>query len=152
MIESNSHSKSQGRPRSAPPTSIREKVEQGPEEVAPEATASKKVDLDPEKSVQTHGNTQEEIARSITLRTVPASPETTTNRISNDDSGREDEEYISGYKLVAALFGIISAFFIVLLDFSIISTVREFPCSPSLYSQGVSCYPQQADYLTLLNA
>ena len=37
--------------------------------------------------------------------------------------GEEDNEYISGYKLYAALFGIMSVFFIVLLDFSIIATV-----------------------------
>ena len=37
--------------------------------------------------------------------------------------GEDDNDHITGYKLFAALFGIVSVFFIVTLDFSIISTV-----------------------------
>lgn len=60
---------------------------------------------------------------STASKTAPVSPEMSAHPTSPDDFGREDDEYISGYKLYAALFGIASVFFIVLLDFSIISTV-----------------------------
>ncbi|ETS82216.1 hypothetical protein PFICI_07218 [Pestalotiopsis fici W106-1] len=56
------------------------------------------------------------------------------------DFGREDEEYISGYKLFAALFGIVSVFFIVLLDFSIISTALPYITSDFHRLQDVGWY------------
>lgn len=85
--------------------------------------ASTKGDADSEKPVPTHENVQDQCAVTTALRIATDSAEIAANPISNDDFGREDDEYISGYRLLAALVGIISAFFIVLLDFSIISTV-----------------------------
>lgn len=85
--------------------------------------APKKGGPDPEKIVHTHDDVQEEISGTTASRTAPDLPEIAAYPTSPDDFGREDDEYISGYKLYAALFGIISVFFLVLLDFSIISTV-----------------------------
>lgn len=69
-----------------------------------------------------------------TSDTAPAAAEIAANPTGSDDFGREDEGYISGYKLFAALFGIVSVFFIVLLDFSIIATVsmcnHQILCPP----------------------
>ncbi|KAI0449644.1 putative MFS multidrug transporter [Xylaria acuta] len=142
MVEPDSRLKSQDVGRSSLPTSINEKVQQGQAEGAAETitTASKRGGLDPEKSVQTHDNIQEENARVAGSGTAPAAPETAANPISNDDFGREDEEYISGYKLFAALIGIISGFFIVLLDFSIISTAIPYITSDFHRLQDVGWY------------
>ncbi|KAI0811599.1 major facilitator superfamily transporter [Xylaria sp. FL0064] len=78
--------------------------------------------LDAEKPVHTHEELQGEHLGPTAVRTAPESPETAANPMSHDGFRTEDDEYISGYKLFAALVGIISVFFIVLLDFNIIST------------------------------
>ncbi|KAH8196984.1 hypothetical protein TruAng_008843 [Truncatella angustata] len=111
--------------RSSPsPISNREKIQQRQAEGTAEPTmiVPKKGDQDPEKPVHTQGGVAEKNLRSTASRTAAASPEIAAYRTPQDDFGREDDEYISGYKLFAALFGIVSVFFIVLLDFSIIST------------------------------
>lgn len=87
------------------------------------ATVPKIGGQDPEKLVHTHDSAQKDDLRSTALRIVPASTEITAYPTLPDAFGRENTEYLSGYKLWAALFGIVSVFFIVLLDFSIISTV-----------------------------
>ncbi|KAF2967751.1 hypothetical protein GQX73_g5836 [Xylaria multiplex] len=121
-IEPDQRLKSQDARRSSPPTSIGEKARQGEADGIAEApTASS----DREKSVQAHDNTHDD-ARVTSLGAAFKSPETAANPTSIDGLGAEDEEYISGYKLLAALVGIISAFFIVLLDFSIISTAVPY--------------------------
>ena len=111
---------------SSPPTSIHEKIQPGQVEGAVETimTAPKKGGPDPEKAVHTHDDVQEEISgATASLRTAPDSLGIAANPTSRDDFGQEDDEYISGYKLYGALFGIVSVFFLVLLDFSIIATV-----------------------------
>jgi len=70
-----------------------------------------------------HDDVQEDISGTTTSRTAPDLLEIAEDSTSLDGFDREDDGYISGYKLFAALFGIISVFFLVLLDFSIISTV-----------------------------
>lgn len=110
------------------PTSIREKVQPGQAEGAEGAAettmiAPKKEGPDFEKPVHAHDDVQEEDLGLTALKTALVSPEIAAHPTSPDDFGREDDEYISGCKLFAALFGIASVFFIVLLDFSIISTV-----------------------------
>jgi hypothetical protein len=117
-----------GDERSSPPPlpSTREKIQQHDLEGAVETTIilPKNGGQDPEKSEHTHDNGQEEDSRPTASRTAPASPEIAAYPPTlTDNFGRENSEYISGYKLFAALLGIISVFFIVLLDFSIISTV-----------------------------
>lgn len=105
--------------------SIGEKIQQHEPEGVAETTIiiPKNGGQDPKKPVHTHDNAQEEDIRSTASRTAPASPEIAANPTLPDSFGRENDKYISGYKLFAALFGIISVSFIVLLDFSIISTV-----------------------------
>ena len=110
---------------SSPPTSIREKIQPGQVEGAAETimTAPKKGGSDPEKAVHTHDDVQEEISGVTASGTAPDSLGIAANPTSRDDFGQEDDEYIIGYKLYGALFGIVSVFFLVLLDFSIIATV-----------------------------
>lgn len=95
----------------------------------------KKEGPDPEKAVHTHDDVQEEISGATASRTAPA---IAANPTSKDDFGKEDNEYISGYKLYVTLFGIISVFFLVLLDFSIIATVSmdspQNHCAPRVLS------------------
>lgn len=76
--------------------------------------------LDPEKAVHTQNSARK---GSIASKTDPDQRESTANPASNDLFGEEDNEYISGYKLYVALFGIVAVFFLVLLDFSITATV-----------------------------
>ncbi|KAJ8115677.1 hypothetical protein ONZ43_g4611 [Nemania bipapillata] len=85
-------------------------------------TVSRKEGQDSEKPVHTHDGIQVEDSKFVASKSTCDSPGISANPTPGDDFGREDEEYISGYRLFAALFGITSAFFIVLLDFSIIST------------------------------
>lgn len=56
-------------------------------------------------------------------KSAPNLPDNVANPTTQENFGEEDDEYISGYKLYAALFGITSVFFVVLLDFSITATV-----------------------------
>ncbi|KAI1274063.1 putative MFS multidrug transporter [Xylaria sp. FL0933] len=141
-IASEPQSKSDGRQPPPPLTSIREKAQQrqaaGTAEIimiAPEIGV-----LDPEKPVHTHEELQGEHLGPTALRTAPESPETAGNPTSHDGFGTEDDEYISGYKLFAALVGIISVFFIVLLDFSIISTAIPYITSEFHRLQDVGWY------------
>lgn len=78
---------------------------------------------DREKFVHTHDAVPEKDLGSAASRTAPTLAGIAASPTSPDGFGTEDDEYISGYKLFATLFGVISVFFIVLLDFSIISTV-----------------------------
>lgn len=80
---------------------------------------------DPEKAVQTHNRVQEGILGTTAVKTAPDATETAANPASQNHFGDEDNEYITGYKLYAALFGIICVFFLVLLDFSITATVSK---------------------------
>ncbi|KAI1357760.1 putative MFS multidrug transporter [Xylaria arbuscula] len=141
VIELGSRSKSRGERRSSLPTPISEQVRQH-QELPPEiiVIASLGVSPDPEKNVQSHGDNQEGCARVAAPTTSPAPLEAVTNPFPSDEFGREDEEYISGYKLFAALVGIISAFFIVLLDFSIISTAIPYITSDFRRLQDVGWY------------
>ncbi|KAI1345651.1 putative MFS multidrug transporter [Xylaria sp. FL0043] len=141
-IEPEPQSKSGSRQLPPPLTSIREKAQQrqaaGTAEIvmiAPEIGV-----LDPEKPVHTHEELQGEHPGPTALRTAPESPETAANPTSHDGFGSEDDEYISGYKLFAALVGIISVFFIVLLDFSIISTAIPYITSEFHRLQDVGWY------------
>lgn len=87
----------------------------------PETTTS-----DPEKSAHAQNDTRGDISAQTATGMVPVSSKVAAAKSKSPpaDFGQEDDEYLSGYKLFAALFGIISVFFIILLDFSIISTVR----------------------------
>lgn len=78
---------------------------------------------DPEKAVHTHDHVQEAIQGTTASKTAPGATKTAANLTSQNHFGDEDNEYITGYKLYAALFGIICVFFLVLLDFSITATV-----------------------------
>ncbi|TGJ79642.1 hypothetical protein E0Z10_g9123 [Xylaria hypoxylon] len=153
-IESKSHSKSGDEQPSSPPTSIREKIQQGQAEGTAEAImiAPKKGGLDPEKSVYTHDNVQREDAGSTALRTALDSPENAADPTSRGDFGREDDEYISGYRLFAALFGITSVFFIILLDFSIISTAIPYITSDFHRLQDAALQPLTGKIYTYLSA
>jgi hypothetical protein len=77
----------------------------------------------PEKDVRTHEDLSEKRSERRPSTTVPEPPQIATNPVSNQGFGEADGQYISGYKLYAALFGIVSVFFLVLLDFSITATV-----------------------------
>lgn len=88
-------------------------------------TEPEKTTSDPEKSAHAQNDTRGDIPVQIATGTAPVSSEVAAEKSKSlpADFGQEDDEYLSGYKLFAALFGIISVFFIILLDFSIISTV-----------------------------
>ncbi|KAI0403185.1 major facilitator superfamily transporter [Xylaria palmicola] len=102
--------------------------------------APKKGGSDPEKPVHTHNDGQQDNAGSTAVRTAQYLPEIAADSTPNYDFGREDAEYISGYKLYAALFGITSVFFIILLDFSIISTATPYITSDFHRLQDVGWY------------
>ncbi|KAJ0384262.1 hypothetical protein COL922a_008775 [Colletotrichum nupharicola] len=78
------------------------------------------------KAENAHGDAQREIQGTAAPDTGPESPEANANPAVNGDFGKEDHEYISGYRLYAALFGIMSVFFLVLLDFSITATAIPY--------------------------
>ncbi|KAI0514349.1 putative MFS multidrug transporter [Xylaria bambusicola] len=122
--------------QSSPPTSVSEKVQPGQADGTAEAPPA---GSDPEKSGQTHDNVLGDV-RVTAPGVASTSPEVAANPSSIDGFGTEDEEYISGYKLLAALVGIISAFFIVLLDFSIISTAIPYITSEFHRLQDVGWY------------
>lgn len=111
--------------RSSLPTAAHDEIQQSQVERGAETPTAKpaKGDADPEKPVPTQPEIQEKTLECIISGTPPALPETNAATISSAEFGAEDEEHITGFRLLAALFGIISVFFIVLLDFSIISTV-----------------------------
>ncbi|KAG6354246.1 hypothetical protein INS49_004851 [Diaporthe citri] len=81
---------------------------------------------DPEKAVQPHNRVQEGILRTTASKTAPDATEPAANPASRNHFGDEDNEYITGYKLYAALFGIVCVFFLVLLDFSITATAIPY--------------------------
>lgn len=78
---------------------------------------------DTEKHLPTNEEIREKASGVFNTRTVATLLENNASPSALDGFGEEDDEYISGYRLFAALIGIVSVFFIVLLDFSIISTV-----------------------------
>lgn len=126
--ESESHSKSADDRSSSSPTLLRGKIQPSQAEAAeggPETAmiAPKTGGQDPEKAVNTYDSVPEENLGTIPPKTTAVSPEITANPTSRGNFDEEDKEYISGYKLYVALFGIISVFFLVLLDFSITATV-----------------------------
>lgn len=126
--ESERHSK-EGDARSlSQPTSLRDKIQPSKAEVAEGAaevtmTSPDKEGPDPEKAVQTHNNVQEAILGTTASKTAPDAEQPAANPVLQNHFGDEDNEYITGYKLYAALFGITCVFFLVLLDFSITATV-----------------------------
>jgi len=87
-----------------------------------------------------HDDVQEDISGTTTSRTAPDLLEIAEDSTSLDGFDREDDGYISGYKLFAALFGIISVFFLVLLDFSIISTAIPYITSDFHRLQDIGWY------------
>lgn len=111
--------------RSPPQASFDEKQQQSQAEMAAEiaTTATNMGISNSKKTVNAHGDAQREIQGTAAPDTGPESPEADANAAVNRDFGKEDHEYISGYRLYAALFGIMSVFFLVLLDFSITATV-----------------------------
>ncbi|KAF7515193.1 hypothetical protein G7054_g14704 [Neopestalotiopsis clavispora] len=118
--------------RESPQPSTEKTQQHQTEETAPEVIMST-----PEKTV----TDPEKPALGVpTSDTAPAAAEIAANPTGSDDFGREDEGYISGYKLFAALFGIVSVFFIVLLDFSIIATAIPYITSDFHRLQDVGWY------------
>ncbi|EQB55881.1 major facilitator superfamily transporter [Colletotrichum gloeosporioides Cg-14] len=99
---------------------------------------------DSKKAEDVHGDAQEKIqgiaATGTGTGTGPESPETAANLNVNDEFGKEDHEYISGYRLYAALFGIMSVFFLVLLDFSITATAIPYITSDFHRLQDIGWY------------
>ncbi|KAK9415024.1 putative Major facilitator superfamily (MFS) profile domain-containing protein [Seiridium unicorne] len=125
--ESELHPELADRRSSSPPTSAREKVQAGGIEGAggvAETSTPMAEGPDPEKAVHTHDGVQDGLFGTIASGITPDSAAVGANPTSND-FGHEDNDYISGYKLYAALFSIISVFFLVLLDFSISATVSK---------------------------
>lgn len=106
------------------PTSIPERFQQHQEHetIATTMIVPEKGHPDPEKLVHTQ-DIQGEISRLAASSTAQPPRQILAFPTSPDEFGRDCDEYIGGYKLLAALVGIVSVFFIVLLDFSIISTV-----------------------------
>ncbi|KAI8225127.1 Efflux pump mokI [Colletotrichum sp. SAR 10_77] len=91
------------------------------------------------KAENAHGDAQREIQGTAAPDTGPESPEADANPAVNGDFGKEDHEYISGYRLYAALFGIMSVFFLVLLDFSITATAIPYITSDFHRLQDIGC-------------
>lgn len=88
------------------------------------------------KAMHTHTNFPDEILGTNASKTAAVLTGTAANPALENHFGEEDHEYISGYKLYSALFGIVCVFFIVLLDFSITATVsiqnQQNHCAPRL--------------------
>lgn len=83
-----------------------------------------------EKPLSMHNNVPGGTLGTATSKVAPDATEIAAGPASQHQFGEEDKEYISGYKLFAALFSIICVFFLVLLDFSITATVSTgSPCS-----------------------
>lgn len=82
---------------------------------------------DPEKVVQKHNHVQEGVLGTTGSKTATDATQNAANPASQNHFGDDYNEYITGYKLYAALFGIICVFFLVLLDFSITATVSSDP-------------------------
>lgn len=126
---------------SSPPNLVREEIQPRQAETAEgmaetTVTGVEKEGLHPEKAVHAQNSARK---GSIASKTAPDPPESTANPAPNDFFGEEDNEYISGYKLYVALFGIVAVFFLVLLDFSITATVSaggllgpRYPMLPDL--------------------
>ncbi|KAJ0293743.1 hypothetical protein CBS470a_001564 [Colletotrichum nupharicola] len=91
------------------------------------------------KAENAHGDAQGDIQWTAATSTDPELPEIATNPAVNGDFGKEDHEYISGYRLYAALFGIMSVFFLVLLDFSITATAIPYITSDFHRLQDIGC-------------
>ncbi|KAI8306424.1 Efflux pump mokI [Colletotrichum sp. SAR11_59] len=93
----------------------------------------------PKKAGIAHRDAQKEIQGTTATGTGPDLPESATNPTVNEGFGKEDHEYISGYRLYAALFGIMSVFFLVLLDFSITATAIPYITSDFHRLQDIGC-------------
>ncbi|KAF5489703.1 Efflux pump mokI [Colletotrichum siamense] len=94
----------------------------------------------PNNAQNAHGDAEEEIQGTTATGIGPESPETAANPAVNGDFGKEDHEYISGYRMYAALFGIMSVFFLVLLDFSITATAIPYITSDFHRLQDIGWY------------
>lgn len=75
------------------------------------------------QAVDSYGSFQGNISPTTDLSTASVSPVISAVSTPPGDFGWEESKHISGFKLYMALFSIISVFFLVLLDFSILSTV-----------------------------
>jgi len=121
----------------SPLPSIREKMQAGHAErveVAPGTTsvALSQGALDHEKCVHSHGGFQGDVPMANALSAPSSSLETAAASTLPNNSSQENNEYISGPKLYISLFSIISVFFLVLLDFSILSPVSTDSSQASL--------------------
>uniref|UniRef100_L2FW97 MFS multidrug transporter n=1 Tax=Colletotrichum fructicola (strain Nara gc5) TaxID=1213859 RepID=L2FW97_COLFN len=103
------------------------------------------------KAENAHGDAQGDIQWTAATSTDPELPEIATNPVVNGDFGKEDHEYISGYRLYAALFGIMSVFFLVLLDFSITATAIPYITSDFHRLQDAALQPFTGKLYTYLN-
>ncbi|KAH0427891.1 MFS multidrug transporter [Colletotrichum camelliae] len=140
--ESKLRSESDMEPRSPPQASIHEKPQQSQAEMASEiAMAAKNMGISNSKKAENaQSNAKEETQGTAAAGTGPESPETAAIPTVSEDFGKEDHEYISGYKLYAALFGIMSVFFLVLLDFSITATAIPYITSDFHRLQDIGWY------------
>lgn len=106
------------------------------------------------ESAHPHSNVPEGILETTASKATPDLTGTAANPASDNHFGEEDHEYISGYKLYSALFGIVCVFFIVLLDFSITATVSLINpydhCLPRLFHH--CCYKKTNMILLYLGA
>lgn len=136
----------------SPLASIREKIQAGHAEEAGMASGTALValsqgNLDQVKVVRSHGGSQGDVPMTTASNIPSSSLEAAAASTLLNDSGQENTEYISGPKLYIALFSIISVFFLVLLDFSILSPVstdnlQAFPCL-ALWTVAIkSCCPE----------
>lgn len=126
--ESGPRSKLEDVPSSSPPTPIREKTQTSPAEktdmVAETAMAvPENGGPDPEKVMGMHNHVQEPSPQTTAAVDTSGAADNAADPACQPQFGEEDKEYISGYKLYVALFSVICAFFLVLLDFSITATV-----------------------------
>ncbi|KAI1267016.1 putative MFS multidrug transporter [Xylariaceae sp. FL1019] len=131
--------------RSSPPTSIREDTERHELHV-PEGTtgiisiAPETGNINSQKAVPTHDGAQEQILGMVAPKPAPDAPIPSSNFSTNAERGKADHEYIRGYKLYVALFGIVSVFFLVLLDFSITATAIPYITSDFHRLQDIGWY------------
>jgi hypothetical protein len=111
------------------PGSIREETEQPhaerPTEIAMVMSEKGGPEPDHEKPMNSDNNIQERDSGIHASQNSPRHSDSAAIPTSPDAFGADDDEHLTGFKLFAALFAIVSVFFLVLLDFSIISTVSE---------------------------
>lgn len=105
---------------SLPPISIEQL---GTADPAAAAEIGEKADADANADSEKHATATTPHGHARDDDSQPTVPESDANL--PPAFGTEDAEHLEGFRLLAALVGIVSVFFIVLLDFSIISTVRS---------------------------